>query len=435
MAETPKKLRKRDILLFVVIIAAILALVVGVSWVVEHSSGNRAKEQLGGIQTQEESAETANPVQQETEPASETELEMTSEPETTPEPETESPATTPEPTTEATTTATTANSQTSAETIAPQVTTTEILDTGTQIKEDTGKPENAITKDEIEAELVDEDENMDDYAINGYNNNIKNILLLGIDKNDISPKQVCRIAGQSDVIMILSMNLKTKEYFIISVNRDLVAPVENFSKEGESYGFVNEQICLAYAYQDGSRKSGQNALQTLNYIFMNTIPFQGYIAAPMTIISTMADAVDGVPVLIEDDFTGVDDSLKMGEVVTLRGEQAERFIRARMYMKDNPTNDYRMTRQFAFGQSFINKAKQLSTKKLISIYEDVMDTLMCDMSKSEVTKWIATLHDFDFKGFYRLDGEYGEDVGGSKARYITTEEVMDLVADLYYKKS
>ena len=432
MSSTPKKLRKRDIAIFVIIIAAILAVVFGISWAVEHLSGKTAHEgnvTTPPVVTEPEQVTTEEPTTETEPPATEpepttTEATTTEAPETTTTEATttEAPATTPEPTTAPPATTAQAVVTTAApETVSEQLT----------MPDDEGAPAEAKSAEELEDEIPD------DYSITGYNNNIKNIVLIGVDIPKLGKNTYYRTGGQSDTVMILSMNLKAKEYFLVSINRDLVVPVENFSKYGDSYGFVDEQIALAYAYGDGSRESGKNVIKSLNYLFAETVPFLGYVAAPTTIIGTLADAVDGVPVLIVDDFSGVDDSLKIGEVANLKGEQAERYIRARKYMKNDPYNEFRMTRQFAFCEAFINKAKTTMTaKQLISVYEDVMGMLMTDMGKSDVTKWIATLYDYDFKGFYRLDGEYADYLlHNAPCRYIGTKEVMELVTELYYKKA
>lgn len=297
---------------------------------------------------------------------------------------------------------------------------------------DTGKPADAKSEDEVKAER---EELPDDYATNGYNNNIKNIVLLGVDRREIFESDYFRSGGQSDAIMILSMNLKTKEYWIVSINRDIAVPVENYSIIGESYGFVDEQICLAYAYGDGSRLSGRNTIKSLNFLLSDSLPFLGFIAAPMSLVGTLADAVDGVPVDIVDDFGDIDETFVKGTTVVLRGEHAEKYIRARKYMADDPYNAARMTRQFAFGESFINKVKTTMTaNQFINLYEDVMSTLVSDMGKADITKWILTAYDYEFKGFYRIDGHRREGELKHNAPFndIDLKEVQTIL-DMYFK--
>lgn len=360
-SHSSKKMRKRDILIYVGILIAVLALVIGLTKLIEHFNEVRFSYYYEDEEYPEEGQYSGGEV---------------------------------------------------------------ILDeSDVNMPQDEGKPTEAVSETELTSTS----------HTGLYNSNIKNILLIGVDKYELKEEDLFRRAGQSDVIMVLSMNMKTKEYFIVTINRDLAVPVENYSTIGESYGFVTEQIALSYAYGDGTRLSGRNTMKSVN-LLLGDIPFLGYVAAPISIISTLADAVDGVPVLIEDDFTGVDDTLIQGEVAVLRGAHAETFCRARKAMKNDPYNEFRMTRQLAFATSFMDRAKStLSAKQAVKLYDKMTDIIQTDMGKSDITKWIANAYDYEFKGFYRIDGEYGEMMHDAPSMVVDYDQVNELVQELYYK--
>ncbi len=267
-----------------------------------------------------------------------------------------------------------------------------------------------------------------------YNANIKNILVLGIDKQELGENDSYRTGGQCDVVMIVSMNLKDKTYFILDLNRDLAVPIEAFDTDGSSYGVVNEQIALSYAYGDGGIASGRNVIRTLNWLLSDDIDFLGYIAAPIPIIGKLADAVGGVEVTIEDDFEGVDDTLKMGETVNLTGSHAETFVRARMTMKESNTNSLRMNRQIQFMESFMNKVKTTMTaNELVDLYSDTLDICMTNMGRADIAKWIVNSYNYEFTGFHRIDGVEGEKIYDARCTYEDPEVIHQLVQELYYQ--
>lgn len=412
MARDTKKFRKRDVLIFCAIIAAVFLIVVVAAFAVEHlpTKHTARNEELTTPAT------TEAPVTTTTEA---TTAEVTTVATTA------ATTVTTEPTTETTTSETTVATTTDApKTEAPK---TEPLD----IKEDK-RPAKTEDVEKINAEL---EEIADNYSDTGYNNNIKNIVLIGVDRQELGESMYFRDGGQSDVILVLSFNLKTKEYFIVTVNRDLAVPVENYSMIGESYGLVNEQIALAYAYGDGSRASGRNVLKSLNYLLGPDISFLGYIAAPIPIIRTMADAVDGVDVYVEDDFTGVDDTLKQGQWVTLRGQHAENFVRSRMAMKYSNVNSLRMDREMTFIKAFADKVKNnFTAQQAVDLYADMLDMVVTDMGKAEITKWVLQCYDYKFTGFHKIEGTVGESLHNARCTYYDPEEVADLVHELYYKK-
>lgn len=294
------------------------------------------------------------------------------------------------------------------------------------IMEDSGAPEGARNPDEELSNKYEAE----------YNRSLENFVLLGIDKQELGESDYYRTGGQSDVITVLSINPDTKEYFLLLVNRDLAVPVENYATNGGSYGVVDEQIALSYAYGDGGRASGRNVEKSLNWLLGEDIKFSGYIAAPIPIVGKVADGVGGVEVTVKDDFSGVDDTLIVGETVNLTGIHAENYVRARMYMKESNTNALRMNRQIEFMESFINKAKtEMTAQQLIDLYADVLDMVVTDMSNSEITGLILNCHDYKLSGVYRIDGTEGERLHDARCTYYDPEEVKELVLSLYYTQS
>lgn len=418
-----KQPRKRDFLWAAIAVVAVLAVVVIAAHAVE-GSRSRPKVDLGDITTGATSSEPAATTAA-TEETTVSETEPTSPPTVT--------------VTEETTEAQVTEAPETTVTEAP-VTESKPASTASSAKdlvmpEDTGAPPDArpvaVTTKATEAAEVTIPDN---YSSTGYNHNIKNIVLLGIDKEELGENPIFRTGGQCDLILIVSLNLKTNEYFILDINRDLCVPVENYSNVGYSYGFVDEQIELSYGYGDGSRLSGRNTLQSLHALLGDELSFEGFIAAPIPIVRVLADAVGGVEVTIKDNFEGVEDDFKIGETVLLKGAQAETFVRSRMLMPDDTHNAARMTRQIDFMTSFVKKAKEtLTADEAVDMFNDIMDMTVTDMSASEITKWILTGYDYQFKGFYRIDGTEGERKNGARCTYPDYDEVNALVHELYYK--
>ncbi len=423
-----KQPRKRDFLWAAIAVVAVLAVVVIVANAVE-GSRSRPKVDLGDITTGATSSEPAATTAA-TEETTVSETEPTAPPTFTVTEETTEP-----PVTEAPETTVTEAPATEAKVTESKPSTTAEPAKDLVMPEDTGAPPDArpvaVTTKATEAA---EATIADNYSATGYNHNIKNIVLLGIDKQELVENPIFRTGGQCDLILIVSLNLKTNEYFILDINRDLCVPVENYSNVGYSYGFVDEQIELSYGYGDGSRLSGRNTLQSLHALLGDELSFEGFIAAPIPIVRVLADAVGGVEVTIKDNFEGVEDDFKMGETVLLKGAQAETYVRSRMLMPDDTHNSARMTRQIDFMTSFVKKAKEtLTADEAVDMFNDIMDMTVTDMSASEITKWILTGYDYQFKGFYRIDGAEGERKNNARCTYPDYDEVNELVHELYYK--
>lgn len=146
--------------------------------------------------------------------------------------------------------------------------------------------------------------------------NVMNIALFGIDSRDTKGKNT--FSGNSDSIMILSLNSKTKKIKIISLLRDTFVPIERDGKT--TYGKINS------AYARGGPKL---AVETINRIFdlditeYATVNFYG-----------MADIIDAVG--------GLDVELTQNEV-TARGENnhgINDMIQEICYTEGKNANDY-----------------------------------------------------------------------------------------------
>ena len=131
---------------------------------------------------------------------------------------------------------------------------------------------------------------VDDLGIeNVVNKDIVNVALFGIDTRDTTS-----FKGNSDSIMILSLNTLTSKVKIISVMRDTLVPIEHNNKK--TYSKINS------AYASGGPEL---AIKTINTIFnldiseYATVNFYG-----------MADIIDAVG--------GIDAELTSAEVVSAR---------------------------------------------------------------------------------------------------------------------
>lgn len=429
-----KKFTIQDGIKIAGVIGAVLVLVVGVAAAAENL-GKRRRDPVDLTPSGTTPAivtEDITPTEPDTEPTSDTTPDTT--PEVTTVPTTEEPVTTPEPTTapeEVTTEPTTEKK--------PETTTTK----ATKKTETTPK-----ATEETEKTEADEPEEADDNRLLSelkYNPNIKNIVFLGTDRNDVGENYYYRTGGQSDTIMIFSFDMKKKEYFVVVVNRNLAVPVQTYDLYGQSLGVEEQQICLAHAYGDGSKVSAYNTILSLSSVLGSDIKYQGFIEMPMSNIGAANDLFGGVTVTIEDDFSGHfnDNSgayrsvnsvdFAIGNTLTLKGDQAHAYLRARMKIKNDPTNNNRMKRQKTYLTSLREKIKtEFTAKQLVSIYDDMLDLIMTDMSKAQITKWILEVYDYEFKGFYELKGIEGPDIVNASAYYPDQEET-DSIKRLYYK--
>ena len=117
-----------------------------------------------------------------------------------------------------------------------------------------------------------------------------NIALFGVDSRDETV-----FSGNTDSIMILSLNTKTKKVKIFSVMRDTFVPIENESRT--YYGKINS--VYATKNEEGVRKNPELAIKTLNKIF--NLDISEYATVNFFGMTDIIDAVGGINATITED--------------------------------------------------------------------------------------------------------------------------------------
>lgn len=214
---------------------------------------------------------------------------------------------------------------------------------------------------------------MPDIIYNGeeyrYKSRQKNILLLGIDTyGDMNTDtEEYGNNGQCDVILLATIDYSDEKVRVIQINRDTMTDVNTFDKNGNSTGKRREQIALAYSYGNGQRAGSKNAADAVSNLLYG-VPVNEFFAMNIDAIPILNDAVGGVSVFVEDDFSAVDNTLVQGKTIKLMGEQSTNFIRSRMNVGEGNNTD-RMRRQ----RTYLKALETVMREKLAEEKELIVD--------------------------------------------------------------
>ncbi|MGG0291290.1 LytR family transcriptional regulator [Bacillus pacificus] len=173
------------------------------------------------------------------------------------------------------------------------------------------------------------------------------ILLMGVDQEDNG-------TGRSDSLMLFTLNPKTKSMKITSIPRDSYTEIVGKGKK--------DKINHAYAFGgiDMSVKTVEN--------FLN-VPVDHYIEVNMAGFRDIVDAVGGVDVNNDLEFTSRDQHFAKGNI-HLNGETALKYTRMRY---EDPRGDFgRQMRQRQVIQAVIKKGASVSS---LANYGDVLKAI------------------------------------------------------------
>ena len=261
---------------------------------------------------------------------------------------------------------------------------------------------------------------------------VRNYLIMGIDKS-----QDADTRGQSDFLMIFSLDLNAETYNIVYVNRDTMVEVDYYDLKGNKGGTRVEQLALSHAYGDpfitSNRQKCDNTELSVSRLFRG-MKFDGYISMTTDIIEVMVDHVGGVEVLVEDDLTSVDPRLIKGERVMLDGALAFKFVRARGGLDDS-TNPARMKRHEAFMKAFLEKLGDESlTSSSVDFYEEISPMLVSNMDEAGQAELADRIFAYEGQGSISIEGEYKM---GTKfwEFYAYEESIEKILKEVFYEKA
>lgn len=226
------------------------------------------------------------------------------------------------------------------------------------------------------------------------NDEVVNIALFGIDTRDTKS-----FSGNSDSIMILSINTKTKKVNIVSVLRDTLVPIEQNGKT--TYFKIN----AAYGWG-----GPELAIKTLNKCF--NLDISEYATVNFYGMVDIIDAVGGIDITLTEDEVvthgvghpgfndGIDeicDNLgrskeapslyaKKAGLQHVNGIQAVAYSRIRYATNIwGTTNDYgRTDRQRYVMEQLFNKAVQLDKKQYVKLAKALIPCSETSLSYSQI---------------------------------------------------
>lgn len=245
------------------------------------------------------------------------------------------------------------------------------------------------------------------------------IMLMGIDeRGEVVASDSYNNTGEADMVALAVFDENDKSYSVLTLNRDTMMDIYVLGIGGKPAGTIYGQLALAHTYGTGLEDSCENTVNTVSN-FLSGLTVDYYVSMNMDAIAILNDAVGGVTVNVQDDFSQVDSTIPMGEV-TLNGEQALSYVHTR---KDvgNQMNISRMDRHKEYMESFVvafnEKVKESSTF-ILETYEDIAPYVVSDCSVNSMSAMLSRYADYTLREVVSPEGEN-----------VLTEEYMEFYVD------
>lgn len=263
--------------------------------------------------------------------------------------------------------------------------------------------------------------------------NVQSILVLGLDKFDSADMESYNNDKQADFLMLVVVDHDNKSFSALHINRDTIAEMSVLGVAGDKVGTVKKQLALAHTYGNGKEMSCRNTADAVSKLLMN-VEINHYLSVTMDAVSVYNDLIGGVELTVLDDFTGIDDTLVMGETVTLYGEHALNYVRTR-YGLDDSTNSRRMIRQRQYLEALYAKTLSVIDSDenfIVDVAVKLADFMVSDYTGTRMQELAEKLSGYQFLGIYELEGN---NIRGEKYMEFYPDEssIKEMVIELFYE--
>ena len=266
-----------------------------------------------------------------------------------------------------------------------------------------------------------------------YNDALSTLLILGIDDPELTETHSTLNQSQADLLLLAVFDPEEESCTLLQLNRDTMCDVPQPDFFGKILGYEYQQLALAHTYGNGLEKSCEYTVMAVSRLLYG-IRIDNYFSLTMDAIPVLNDLVGGVTVTVEDDFTGVDDTLVKGETVTLTAENVEHFVRTRKGMSEDSSNLARMRRQRTYMQalfSAMSAAMKKDSAFVLDAYGALEKSMVTDCTVDELTAYVDR---FDGYPLTRIVTPEGESRKGEKymEHYVDEAALQKLVLDIFY---
>ncbi len=263
------------------------------------------------------------------------------------------------------------------------------------------------------------------------------VLLIGVDKlSDAEPKSSSyRNGGQADFLRLLVIDPVGKRIEQIPIDRDTMTPITILGVMGNRTGTRTERISLSHGFGKGGEDSCRLTVEAVSKLLQD-VHVQFYLALNMDGISELNDLLGGVEVTLEDDFSHIDPAMTKGATLTLKGEQAEVFVRGRMSVGVG-TNESRMTRQQQYLSEAEKKLKamvQADSNAAGAIFDALEPYLITNFTRGRLINEVYAAKDYVMETPLTIPGEHSVDSEGFMQFVPDEEALQKMVLSVFFQK-
>ena len=239
---------------------------------------------------------------------------------------------------------------------------------------------------------------------------ITTLLIVGVDKPEATEnvtEKSYRDGGQADFLLLIAVDHTDKKIHQLQLERDTMAEIDILGIFGNEVGTRTEQLCLSHSFGATPEDNAKYTIRAVERL-LDGMEIDGYYMIDYSAMGTLNDALGGVKVKIEFDMTNVNPAWTKGSTVTLKGKEAEDFVRSRMTVGEG-TNKERMARQNEFMKNAIAQMKGKISDDLAfgeNLLEQLQSLSVSNMTAKRLAEELYKAREYDTLAIEHPEGEY-----------------------------
>ena len=264
------------------------------------------------------------------------------------------------------------------------------------------------------------------------------ILLMGIDRTDMSPVQKgYRSGGQADYLLLIVIDSSDKRVSMLQIDRDTMAEIVTLGVLGKQVGTRTTQICLAHAYGADQLENGEYTILAVHNL-LEGIELKQFYSMNMSAMPVLNDLLGGVTVTMPEDYTDIDPAFVKGATIKLNGDQAYALVHSRMSVGDG-TNVSRMARQ----RCYMDAAQKVLLQRLGSsdsefvnqLYDRLGDSLTTNITRGQLINEAFKAAKYEILPLEMLEGTYSIGTDGHVEFHASQEWIVEWVLRTFFREA
>ena len=260
---------------------------------------------------------------------------------------------------------------------------------------------------------------------------LETVLFVGLDTDsEIAAMDSAHLA---DFLMLAVIDHDLQSVRFLHINRDTMAYINQLDHADAPSATLYTQLARGHIFGSSETVRSHNTVRAVERLLYD-IEIDHYVTMTMGAVRRINDAVGGITLPLLADFSHVDAAYTEGAEVTLLGDFALTYIRARGEMEDS-TNLARMKRQKQYMEQLLTVyLESISAQDALhaEIAADTAPYLHTDLTVHQITRLGERISAYAFSGAEPIAGEavLGEEF---IEYYVDEQALQELVLALFYR--